>query len=35
MNANRVIRIAAQRTQGLQGPNSVFLGGAMAANERY
>ena len=26
-NANRAIRIAAQRTQGLRGPNSVFLGG--------
>ena len=23
-NANRTIRIAAQRTQGLRGPNSVF-----------
>ena len=26
-NANRAIRIAAQRTQGLRGPNSVFLRG--------
>ena len=26
-NANRAIRIAAQRTQGLRGPNSVVLGG--------
>ena len=26
MNANRAIRIAAQRTQGLQGPNPVFWG---------
>ena len=34
-NANRAIRIAVQRTQGLQGPNSVFLGGDMTANERY
>ena len=25
-SANRAIRIAAQRTQGLQGPISVFLG---------
>ena len=33
-NANRAIRIAAQRTQGLRGPNSVFLGGDMTANER-
>ena len=33
-NANRVIRIAAQRTQGLWGLISVFLGGDMAANER-
>ena len=32
-NANRAIR-AVQRTQGLRGPNSVFLGGAMTANER-
>ena len=34
MNANRSIRIAAQRTQGLRGPNSVFLGRNMTANER-
>ena len=33
-NANRAIRIAVQRTQGLRGPNSVFLGGDMTANER-
>ena len=33
-NTNRAIRIAAQRTQGLRGPNSVFLGGDMTANER-
>ena len=33
-NANRAIRTAAQRTQGLRGPNSVFLGGDMTANER-
>ena len=33
-NANHVIRIAAQRTQGLRGPNSVFLGGDMTANAR-
>ena len=33
-NANRAIRIAAQRTQGLRGPNSVFLGGDMTTNER-
>ena len=33
-NANRTIRIAAQRTQGLRGPNSVVLGGDMTANER-
>ena len=26
-NANRAIRIAVQRTQGLRGPNSVFLEG--------
>ena len=32
--ANRAIRIAMQRRQGLRGPNSVFLGGAMTANER-
>ena len=34
-NANRTIRIAVQRTQGLQGPNSVFLGGDMTVNERW
>ena len=34
MNANRAIRIAVPRTQGLCGPNSVFLGGDMTANER-
>ena len=33
-NANRAIRIAVQRTQGLRGSNSVFLGGDMTANER-
>ena len=33
MNANRAIRIAAQRPQGLRGPNSVVLGGDMTANE--
>ena len=33
-NANRAIRIAVQRTHGLRGPNSVFLGGDMTANER-
>ena len=33
-NANRAIRIAVQRTQGLRGPNSVLLGGDMTANER-
>ena len=33
-NANRAIRIAAQRTQGLRGPNSASLGGDMTANER-
>ena len=33
-NANRAIRIAVQRTQGLGGPNSVFLGGDMTPNER-
>ena len=33
-NANRAIRIATQRTQGLRGPNSVFLGGDMTTNER-
>ena len=33
-NANRAIEIAMQRTQGLRGPNSVFLGGDMTANER-
>ena len=33
-NANRAIRIAVQRTQGLRGPNSLFLGGDMTANER-
>ena len=34
-NGNRAIRIAVQRTQGLRGPNSVFLGGDnMTANER-
>ena len=32
-NANRVTRIAAQRTQGLRGPNSVGLGGDMTAKE--
>ena len=32
--ANRAIRIAVQRTQGLRGPNTVFLGGDMTANER-
>ena len=31
-NANRAIRIAKQRTQGLRGANSVFLGGDMTAN---
>ena len=31
-NANRAIRTAAQRTQGLQGPNSVFLEGDMNQN---
>ena len=34
MNANRAIRIAVQRTQGLRGANSVFLEGDMTANER-
>ena len=34
-NANRAIRIATQRTQGLRGPISVFLGGDMTANERW
>ena len=34
MNANRAIRIAAQRTQGLWGLISVFLEGDMTANER-
>ena len=33
-NANHAIRIAVQRTQGLRGPNSVFLGGNVTANER-
>ena len=34
-NANRAIRIAIQRTQGLRGPHSVFWGGGdMTANER-
>ena len=33
-NANRAIRIAAQRTQGLRGPISVFLAGDMTANAR-
>ena len=33
-NANRAIRIAMQRSQGLRGPNSVSLGGDMTANER-
>ena len=33
-DANRAIRIAARRTQGLRGPNSVLLGGEMTANER-
>ena len=33
-NANRTIRIAAQRTQGLRGPKSVFIRGDMTANER-
>ena len=32
-NANRAIRITAQRMQGLRGPNSVFRGD-MTANER-
>ena len=31
MNANRAIRIAAQRTQGLWGPNPVFWGGHMSS----
>ena len=34
MNANRSIRTAAQRTQGLWGPNPVFWGGDMSSNER-
>ena len=33
-HANRPIRIATQRTQGLRGPNSVFLGRNVTANER-
>ena len=33
-NANRAIRIAAQRTQGPQGPYSVLWGGDMAASGR-
>ena len=33
MNANRAIRIAVQRTQGLRGLNSAFLGGDMTASE--
>ena len=34
-NANHAIRIAVQRMQGLRGPNSVFLGVEMTANERW
>ena len=34
-NANHAIRSATQRTQGLLGPNSVFLGRHMTANERW
>ena len=34
-NANRATRIAAQRTQGLRGRNSVSLGRDMPVNERY
>ena len=33
MNANRATRIATQQTHSPQGPNSVFLGGDMRANE--
>ena len=33
-NANRAIRIAMQRMQGLRGPNYVFLGEHMTAKER-
>ena len=33
-NANCAIRIAMQRTQGLRGQSTVFLGGDMTANER-
>ena len=32
MNANRAIRIAGQRTQGLWGPHPMCLGGDMSTN---